>query len=401
MRIALVTEVFLPAVDGVVTRLRRTLEELQRHGDEVLVVAPAGGPDFYAGARIVGIPGLRVPLYPDGTGYPEKRVSLPVPQLRTALDAFAPDVVHAINPFLLSAGAVHYAHRRRIPLIASYHANIAAYSQYYGLGAFEALGWRYVIWLHNRADVNLCTSAATLAALRARGIQRLALWPYGIERGRFSPHWATHEWRERLSGGHPERVIVLCVGRLAKEKSLHRLQPVVRDVEGISLAIVGDGPERTQLERAFAGTATNFLGLLAGEELSRAYASADAFLFPSDSETLGMVILEAHAAGLPVLAADTPAARELVHDGIDGLRYDARDPDALAGAVRRLAQDRALREAMAEAAPEAVAGASWREATDALRAQYLAVTGMKPPGDGPRPHSEPAAPPAASATVLP
>jgi glycosyltransferase involved in cell wall biosynthesis len=394
MRIALVTEVFLPAVDGVVTRLRRTLEELRRHGDEVLVVAPAGGPDFYAGARIVGVPGLRVPFYPDGNGYPEKRVALPVPQLRAALDGFAPDVVHAINPFLLSAGAVHYAHRRRIPLVASYHANIAAYSQYYGLGALEALGWRYVIWLHNRADVNLCTSAATLEALRARGVERLALWPYGIESERFSPRWATHEWRVRLSGGHPERVIVLCVGRLAKEKSLHRLGPVIRRVEGISLAIVGDGPERGQLERTFAGTATNFLGLLAGEELSGAYASADAFLFPSDSETLGMVILEAHAAGLPVVAADTPTARELVHDGIDGLCYDARDPDALTDAVRRLAQDHALRRAMAEAAPDAVAGASWQEATDALRAQYLALTGRQALGDGHEPHTELAAPPA-------
>ncbi len=401
MRIALITEVFLPAVDGVVTRLRRTLEELQRHGDEVLVVAPAGGPDFYAGARVVGIPGLRVPFYPDGSGYPEKRVSLPIPQLRTALDAFGPEVVHAINPFLLGAGAVRYAHRRRIPLVASYHANIAAYSQYYGLGALEALGWRYVIWVHNHADVNLCTSAATLEALRARGIQRLALWPYGIESDRFSPRWATHEWRERLSGGHPERVIVLCVGRLAKEKSLHRLEPVVRRVEGISLAIVGDGPERAALERAFAGTTTTFLGLLSGEELSRAYASADAFLFPSDSETLGMVILEAHAAGLPVVAADTPAARELVHDGIDGLRYDAKDTDALTGAVRRLAQDRQLRQAMATAAPDAVAGASWREATEALRANYFAVTGTQPLADGHRPFTEATVSPAASATVIP
>ncbi len=388
MRIALVTEVFLPAVDGVVTRLRRTLEELERHGDDVLVVAPAGGPDLYAGARIVGVPGLRIPLYPDGNGYPEKRVSLPVPQLRTALDAFAPQVVHAINPFLLGAGAVHYAHRRRIPLIASYHANIAAYAQYYGLGALEGLGWRYVVWVHNHADINLCTSAATIEALRARGVQRLGLWPYGIETDRFSPRWATPEWRLRLSGGHPERVILLCVGRLAKEKSLERLEPVMRQLEGVSLAIVGDGPVRAELEHRFTGTPTTFLGLLSGEELSRAYASADAFLFPSDSETLGMVILEAHAAGLPVIAADTPAARELVDDGIDGLRYDSRDPAALARSVRRLAGDRELRQAMAAAAPGAVGGATWRQATKALRAHYLALTGAGPRLNGRPFHSE-------------
>lgn len=177
MRIALVTEVFLPAVDGVVTRLRRTLEELQRHRDDVLVIAPAGGPASYAGARAVGVPGLRIPFYPDGSGYPKKRVSLPVAPLRAALREFEPDVIHAINPFLLAAGAVRYADRRGIPLVASYHANIAAYGRYYGLGALESLGWRYVTSVHSRADVNLCTSVATLRRLRDRGFPRLALWP--------------------------------------------------------------------------------------------------------------------------------------------------------------------------------------------------------------------------------
>jgi glycosyltransferase involved in cell wall biosynthesis len=125
-----VTEVFLPAVDGVVTRLRRTLEELDQFDDEVLLVAPAGGPHSYGGAGVVGVPGLRVPLYPDGNGYPEKRVSLPGTPLRAALREFAPDVIHAINPFLLAAGAVHYAARNNIPVVASYHANIPAYGRY-------------------------------------------------------------------------------------------------------------------------------------------------------------------------------------------------------------------------------------------------------------------------------
>lgn len=374
MRIALVTEVFLPAVDGVVTRLRRTLEELARHGDEVLVIAPAGGPASYAGARVVGVPGLRIPLYPDGRGYPKKRVSLPVAPLRAALGEFEPEVIHAVNPFLLAAGAVHYADRRAIPLVASYHANIPAYGRYYGLGALEPVGWRYVTWLHSRADLNLCTSVATMERLRARDFPRLALWPYGVETDRFSPRWARHEWRVRLSAGHPARVILLSVGRLAKEKSFARLLPVVRELDGVTLAIVGDGPMRPELERLFAGTSTNFLGLLGGEDLSSAYASADAFLFPSDSETLGLVMLEAHAAGLPVVTADTPTARELVHEGIDGLRYDARDASALVAAVRRLAEDPELRLALSAGARASVVGVTWREATEVLRGHYFALT---------------------------
>ena len=400
MRIALVTEVFLPAVDGVVTRLRRTLEQLDHFDDEVLLVAPAGGPHSYAGARIVGVPGLRVPLYPDGNGYPEKRVSLPGAPLRGALRDFAPDVIHAINPFLLAAGAVHYAARNNIPLVASYHANIPAYGRYYGLGTLERLGWRYVAWIHGHADINLCTSVSTMKRLRARGFPRLALWPYGVETDRFAQRWASYDWRVRLSAGHPERLILLCVGRLAKEKSFERLLPVVRELDGVSLAIVGDGPVRPDLERVFAGTATTFAGLLSGEDLSRAYASADAFVFPSDSETLGMVILEAHAAGLPVVAADTPAARELVHEGIDGLRYDSGDPSALVAVVRRLLSDRQLRLDLSARAGESVRGATWRHATKVLRGHYLAATGAsrRPEHrDGTR--AESGTPPSASAAV--
>ncbi len=375
MRIALVTEVFLPAVDGVVTRLRRTVEELGRHGDEVLVVAPSGGPRSYAGATVVGVPGLRVPLYPDGTGYPEKRVSLPIPPLRQALRRFAPDVVHAVNPVLLAAGAVRYADRHEIPLVASYHAHVAYYTHYYGLGALEPFGWRYVAWLHSRARVNLCTSRATAEVLRARGIPRLAVWPYGVECDRFSPHWATPEWRMRLSPGHPERTILLCVGRLAKEKSLHRLLPVVREVDGIALAIVGDGPLRPELEQQFAGTPTTFLGLLSGDALSRAYASADAFVFPSDSETLGMVMLEAQAAGLPVVAPDTPTARELIREGSQGLTYDPADPRSLVATVRRLVEDRQMRTAMGAEGRRSVVGSSWSRATAVLRGHYEAAAG--------------------------
>jgi len=109
MRIALVTEVFLPAIDGVVTRLRHTLEELHEAGDAVLVIAPAGGPRDYAGAVIVDMPGLRMPRYPDGVGYPDKPVSLPGPGLGDALRLFRPQVVRAVNPVLLGTGAVYPA----------------------------------------------------------------------------------------------------------------------------------------------------------------------------------------------------------------------------------------------------------------------------------------------------
>jgi glycosyltransferase involved in cell wall biosynthesis len=380
LRVAFVSEVFLPAIDGVVTRLTRTLEELERAGEDVLMIAPAGGPPSYAGAQVLGIPSMPVPLYPDGEGYPPKRVALPSRALVRALERYRPDVVHAINPVLLAAGAVVVAYRRKLPLVASYHAHLPNYAHLYRMGFLERAGWRYVRTLHNLAQINLCTSRATLRELRERGVERLALWPYGVQCERFHPSMARGHWRTRLSGGHPDRVVLLYVGRLAREKTVERLLEAVRETDGVSLAIIGDGPLRASLERTFAGTPTTFLGFLAGAELAHAYASADVFVLPSQTETLGMVTLEAHASGLPVIAADSPAARELIRDGVDGLRYDPRVPGALARAVRVLSADRALRARMGLAALGAVSSATWRQATTALRCFYEVACERAEPG---------------------
>ncbi len=370
MRVAIVTEVFMPAVDGVVTRLQRTLEELQRTGDEVLVVAPEGGPASYAGAPVVGVRTFSMPLYPDGDGYPPKRVSLPGPALATALRLFRPDVIHAINPVLLAAGAVAFARGRKLPLVASYHAHLPAYTHCYHLGLLEPAGWRYVRALHNRAHVNLATSHAAVDLLAHHGFERLAHWPFGVDTERFHPRMRHAGWRSRLSGGRDDRLALLYVGRLAKEKSVEQLVEAVRGRDDVTLGVVGDGPMRDRLRRTFRGTPTTFLGFLHGTELAHAYASADVLVQPSQTETLGLVTLEAHASGLPVIAADSAAARELIEEGVDGVRYDPSRSGSLAGCIDRLVADPQFLEAMTGRARESVAHATWRHATAALRDHY-------------------------------
>ena len=178
------------------------------------------------------------------------------------------------------------------------------------------------------------------------------------------------QWRERLSGGRGDRPLLLYVGRLAKEKTVERLLEAVSGRDDLTLAIVGDGPSREELEELFAGTPTVFHGFLGGDELAHAYASGDVFLLPSDTETLGFVTLEAHAAGLPVIAADSPAARELVQVGVDGFRYDPSRPGELRAAVDRLLADELLRARLGAGARASVAGATWRYATDILKDLY-------------------------------
>jgi len=181
LRIALFTETFLPATDGVVTRLRHTIEELVRAGDEVLVFAPIGGPESYMGARIYGVRGVPFPPYP------QIRLSPPHPGVGRALRRFDPDVVHAANPFVLGLGGVFYARRLKVPLVASYHTNVATYTRFYRLSFFENATRWWTKTLHNRAHINLCTSEATRQYLLHEGIERVRLWPQGVDACRFRP----------------------------------------------------------------------------------------------------------------------------------------------------------------------------------------------------------------------
>ncbi len=372
MRIAFFTETFLPATDGVVSRLRHTLEELSSMGDDAFIVAPKypeGGPGDYAGAPIYRVPG--VPFLPN----PQIKLSPAHPGVGRALRRFRPDLIHAVNPFILGPGGIYYARRLEVPLVASYHTHVVTYAHYYKLGFLARPGRWYTRQLHNRAAINLCTSRATMDLLLAEGIKRLRLWPQGVDACRFSPEKASEGWRERLSGGRPSERLLLYVGRLAPEKGIERLGAVTRAVPGTRLAIVGDGPARRDLERAFAGTPTVFTGLLQGEDLAAAYASADAFLFPSTTETLGMAMLEALASGLPVIASRSGASHEVVADGESGILYEKDSDPSLVAAVRKVFSDEEFRVALSRGARSAAEQRDWAHATRTLRGYYEKALG--------------------------
>jgi glycosyltransferase involved in cell wall biosynthesis len=367
VRIAFFTETFLPATDGVVTRLRHTLEELARMGDDMLVVAPRypdRGPGFYAGAPIYRVPGVPFPPYP------RIKLSLAHPGVGRVLRRFEPDLIHAVNPFILGPGGIYYARRLRVPLVASYHTNVAAYARYYNLNFLSDAARWWTRQLHNRAELNLCTSEAAMDYLLKESVKRVRLWPQGVDAGRFHPDKASERWRGLLSGGHASDRLLLYVGRLAPEKGIERLKVILREVPGTRLAIVGDGPARRDLEREFAGTPTVFTGLLQGEDLAAAFASADAFLFPSTTDTLGLATIEALASGLPIIAARSGASQEVVSEGENGLFYEANSAQALVAAVRRLFSDDALREALARGARAAAGERNWGASTRVLRGYY-------------------------------
>lgn len=371
MRIAFFTETFLPATDGVVTRLRHTIDELLKMGDEMMVVAPkyGEGPGSYNGVPIHRVPGVPFPPYP------QIKLAPLTPGVGRALKKFRPDLIHAVNPFILGPSTVLHARKLKLPLVASYHTNVATYAGFYGLGSLSDAGRWYTRTLHNRADLNLCTSQHALDYLAGEGVENLRLWPQGVDCRRFHPDKFSKKWRVRMTAGHPADRLLLYVGRLGREKGIERLKPILDSVPGTRLAIVGDGPARRDLEREFAGTPTVFTGVRKGPELAKAYASADVFVFPSTTETLGLSMLEALASGLPVIAARKGATGEVVNDGCNGLLHDPGSAGSLIGAVRKVVSDEDLRVAMSRGARAAAEERDWENSTRTLRGYYGEATG--------------------------
>jgi glycosyltransferase involved in cell wall biosynthesis len=226
--------------------------------------------------------------------------------------------------------------------------------------------WTYFRWIHNQADLNLCPSHYTRAELEAHGFERVRVWRHGVDQERFSPLYRDDAWRERLSGGCPEAPVLLYVGRLAPEKRVDWLRPVLDAVPEARLAVVGDGPARPTLEALFAGTHTVFTGYLRGLDLSRAYASADVFCFPSANETFGNVVLEAMASGLPAVAPRSGGPVDQVSDGENGLLTDPEDPRAFVDAARRLVADRPTCQQLGRGARAYAESQSWEAILDDL-----------------------------------
>ena len=375
MRIALFTETFLPKIDGIVTRLKYTVEHLQRQGHQVIVYCPEGGLKEYRGAQIYGVKGSPMPLYP------ELKMAFPRPSVGKSLELFQPDLVHVVNPAILGLGGIYYAKKLDIPLVASYHTHLPKYLEHYGLGVLEPVLWELLKAAHNQALLNLCTSTAMVKELDEHGIERTDLWQRGVDTELFRPELASAEMRDRLSQGNSEAPLLLYIGRLSAEKEIDRIKPVLESIPGARLALVGNGPHREELEAHFEGTATNFVGYLEGEELASAYASADAFIFPSRTETLGLVLLEAMAAGCPVIAANAGGIPDIVTDGENGFLFDvtgddAADNNAMIKATQQLLANQDQRQQFQTAAHTEAERWNWASATKHLVSYYEAVLEM-------------------------
>lgn len=382
MRIAIVTESFLPSLNGVTTSVCRVADHLRARGHEAVILAPRAReatPDTYADFRIHRIASVPVRQFD---------VGLPHGEIEAILSGFGPDIVHVASPFVLGARGLRAARRLGLPAVAIFQTDVAGYARQHAPGpagvAAAATTWRWIRRIHAWADLTLAPSSDAMTSLAERGVPRLALWGRGVDADLFSPAWRsdaiTRSLRRELAPGG-ERLLGY-VGRLAPEKELERLAELA-DMPGTRLVLVGDGPAREWVRRhlteavAAAPARPNrspvLLGARQGEDLARAYAALDVFVHTGTRETFGQTIQEAGATGLPVVAPRAGGPIDLVSDGVNGYLFDPDEPGSLREQVGRVLGSPGHGAELGRRGLERVRGRTWEAAVDRLLGHYDSV----------------------------
>lgn len=366
MRIALFCGNYNYVREGANQALNRLVARAIAQGATVRVYSPVTDtPAFEPEGELVPVRSFALP------GRGEFQVALGMPRaIREDVAAFAPDLVHLSTPDLLGFAAQRWARARGVPVVTSLHTRFETYFDYYGLGFVRRRIERLLARFYDRSDFVLAPTVPILDEMRPALGQRVRLWGRGVEHGWFSPERRDMAWR-RAQGIADDELAILFFGRLVREKGTALFAEIVARLatEGVRCRplVVGEGPERARMTAAMPGAV--FTGHLDREALWRAVASADVMLTPSRTEAFGNVVLEAMSAGLAVVSADAPSARQIVRHGESGLLCPADDAGAYVAAVRGLAADPARRAAIGKAARATAMRYDW----DAILDQALAV----------------------------
>ena len=377
MRVAIITENFLPKLDGVTRTLAKLLEYLQMAGHQALLLGPDSGMEQYAGAEIIGTAGFPLPFYP------ELKFNFFRPLFVRRLNQFRPHLVHVVDPVVLGTAGLAAARMLNTPLVSSYHTNLAAYCGYFGFPMLTRPMWAYTRFLHNHCSLTFCPSPSTADLLHKQGFQHLRVWPRGVETTLFQPGRRSLELRASWLNSREqpaEKAVLLYVGRVSWEKNLRLLIQAYRgmDHRHCHLVIVGNGPAYSEIQQELAGLPVTLTGYLSGEALAAAYASADIFAFPSRTETFGQVVLEAMASGLPVVGLLAEGVCDLVDQGRTGFLLDTSQSceELIAGFRARLEYlvfNHVRRSIMGQAALVEAQQRSWSEAMKCLVRGYEEV----------------------------
>lgn len=362
MRVGIVAESFLPNINGVTNSVLRVLEHLEREGHEAIVVAP-GARDFqvevpdYLGFEIVRVPTVRIPLVDS------LPVGVPTTNVAAALSGFKPDVIHLASPFVLGGAGAFAAIQLDVPAVALYQTDVAGFATKYHAAMVASIAWDWTRTIHNMCELTLAPSSEAIRELEGHGIKNVHHWGRGVDAELFNPSRRSAQLRRQWDPTGTKKIVGF-VGRLAAEKSVHRLASLVDD-PSIQLVIVGGGPEKPALEAALPGAI--FTGPLSGEALAEAYASLDLFVHTGEFETFCQAIQEAQASGVPTIGPRAGGPIDLIQHGVNGLLLEVPTfEEELKDAATWILDDARLGE-MKLAARESVSTKTW----DALCEQLL------------------------------
>ncbi len=362
-KVAVLTESFLPKVDGVVKTSYLTIRYLQETGREVLIFAPDIAVEQVGDSQVIPLPSISVPQAP------ETRMALPNPVVARHIEEFEPDLIHLFSPAAMSVNGMAVGRHLNLPVIANYQTDLPGYTEHYGFPMLSGPVNRWLRYIHNGCHLTLAPTRTIIRELRAAGYRRVRHWGRGVNTERFNPRHARPAMRRRLLNGRdPDSLLCIFVGRLANEKRIELLRDVAQS-PGIALTIIGDGALREELERVFAHTDTLFTGYLFGDELAQAYASADVFVFPGEYETFGQVIQEAMASGLPSVVVNAGGAPDVVADGASGIVVEPGS-QAFAEVIQSLRDQPELRRRMSRNALMMAAERPWSALMAQLEGYY-------------------------------
>lgn len=371
MRVAIVTESFLPNINGVTNSVLRTIEQLSNSGDQVLVIAPAAAntPTTYAGHPVKSVPVINTQNFLP-TGMP---MGLPQKRIKHLLDGFTPDVIHLASPFALGSYANKVAKQLNVPSVSIYQTDLGGFAKQYGFGIAQNSLQKILYKIHSQTDRTLAPSTASCLDLHLAGVPEVYLWRRGIDTQLFNPNKRNQSLRKEWKKGEQAKMIVGFVGRLAQEKRIGDLQ-TLQNNPNIQLVIVGDGPHRNKLEQQLPHAI--FLGLKTGEELAQIYASFDLFIHPGPNETFCQAVQEALSSGIPAIVPLTGGPADLIAHGRTGYVIDIADPIKLNKTVN-LHHERGDRKQMRIAARDSVSMRTWTRINNELKEHYEVVIEQK------------------------